>query len=282
MGNSDSSFAPLDEEVVAQWLDSLDLSSATKNTYKRAFKSFCAFVKDTSLDFDTLTKRDIISFREYLSVNKRLKPTTVSNYLGAVRSFFSYAEENGIPNIARGVRGERASRDFKKASLSVDQARRLLSSIDRETEAGMRDFALLNLMLRTGLRDIEVVRADCGDIRTVSGVDVLYIQGKGRPGKDNYVVLTESALAPITLECAMIHAATPPFLLRLLEGILARGLRRARCLALLKKRCGKSVSTTLAIQLILCAILPLRFPFLAARVSARLSKWPVMPTSALR
>ena len=66
-----------------------------------------------------------------------------------------------------------------------------------ETEAGMRDFALLNLMLRTGLRDIEVVRADCGDIQTVSGVDVLYIQGKGRPGKDNYVVLTESALAPI-------------------------------------------------------------------------------------
>ena len=66
VGNSDSSFAPLDEEVVAQWLDSLDLSSSTKNTYKRAFKSFCAFVKDTSLDFDTLTKRDIISFREYL------------------------------------------------------------------------------------------------------------------------------------------------------------------------------------------------------------------------
>ena len=94
MGNSDSSFAPLDEEVVAQWLDSLDLSSSTKNTYKRAFKSFCAFVKDTSLDFDTLTKRDIISFREYLAVDKRLKPTTVSNYLGAVRSFFSYAEEN--------------------------------------------------------------------------------------------------------------------------------------------------------------------------------------------
>ena len=80
---------PLDEEVVGQWLDSLDLSSSTKNTYKRAFKSFCGFVKDTSLDFDTLTKRDIISFREYLSVDKRLKPTTVSNYLGAVRSFFS-------------------------------------------------------------------------------------------------------------------------------------------------------------------------------------------------
>ena len=76
MGNSVSSFAPLDEEVVAQWLDSLDLSSSTKNTYKRAFKSFCAFVSDTSLDFDTLTKRDIVSFREYLAVDKRLKPTT--------------------------------------------------------------------------------------------------------------------------------------------------------------------------------------------------------------
>lgn len=214
MSKSDSPFAPLDEEVIARWLDSLDLSSSTKDTYKRAFKSFCAFVRDTSLDFDALTKRDIVSFREYLVVEKRLKPTTVSNYLGAVRSFFSYAEDNGISNIARGVRGERASRDFKKASLSVDQARRLLESIDRDTEAGMRDYALLNLMLRTGLRDIEVVRADCGDIRSDSGVDVLYIQGKGRPGKDNYVVLTERALSPIREYLSMrgnSHDAAPLF-----------------------------------------------------------------------
>ena len=198
-------------------------------------------MKDTSLDFDTLTKRDIISFREYLSVDKRLKPTTVSNYLGAVRSFFSYAEENGIPNVARGVRGERASRDFKKASLSVDQARRLLSSVDRETEAGMRDYALLNLMLRTGLRDIEVVHADCGDIQTVSGVDVLYIQGKGRPGKDNYVVLTESALAPIRdyLERRDGSRSNSPLFTSVARRNSGDDLQRARYLALLKKLCGK-------------------------------------------
>lgn len=62
----------------------------------------------------------------------------------------------------------------------------------------MRDFAILNLMLRTGLRDIEIVRANCKDIQTKAGVDVLYVQGKGRASKDSFVVLTPKALSPIT------------------------------------------------------------------------------------
>ena len=198
-----SPFAPLDEEIVGRWMDSLYLSSGTKATYRRGFKVFCAFVRDTSLDFDELSKDDVESFREYLIAERHLRPTTVSNYLGAVRSFFAYAEDCGIENVARGVRGERLSRDFKKDTLTADQAKRMLAAIDRATEGGMRDFAMLNLMLRTGLRDIEVARADAGDIRTRGGVDVLYVQGKGRPGKDAFVVLTAGALEPIRDYLAM-------------------------------------------------------------------------------
>lgn len=73
----------------------------------------------------------------------------------------------------------------------------MLASIDRSTEKGMCDFAILNLMLRTGLRGIEIVRANCRDIQTKAGVDVLYVQGKGRASKDNFVVLTPKALSPI-------------------------------------------------------------------------------------
>ncbi len=192
-----SPFAPLDEEIVGRWMDSLHLSSSTKDTYLRSFKAFCAFVRNTSLDFDELSKEDIVAFREYLAVDCRLRPTTVSNYLGAVRSFFSYAENCGLENVARNVRGERLARDFRKDILTPDQAKRMLGEIDRETEAGMRDYAMLNLMLRTGLRDIEVIRANVEDIRTHSGIDVLYVQGKGRPSKDAFVVLTPATLGPI-------------------------------------------------------------------------------------
>lgn len=190
-------YAPVDEEIIGKWMASLDLASGTKETYLSGFKAFCWFVRSTSLDFDELTRDDVKSFKEYLVNEKKLKPATVSGYLASVRSFYAYSEDNGIENIAHRVKGVTDSRSFKKESLTPDQARRLLASIDRSTEKGLRDFAILNLMLRTGLRDIEIVRANCRDIQTKAGVDVLYVQGKGRASKDNFVVLTPKALSPI-------------------------------------------------------------------------------------
>ena len=191
-------YAPVDEEIIGRWMASLDLASGTKETYLSGFKAFCWFVRSTSLDFDELTRDDVKSFKEYLVNEKKLKPATVSSYLASVRSFYAYSEDNGIENIAHRVKGVTDSRSFKKEPLTPDQARRLLASIDCSTEKGMRDFAILNLMLRTGLRDIEIVRANCKDIQTKAGVDVLYVQGKGRASKDNFVVLTPKALSPIT------------------------------------------------------------------------------------
>ena len=191
-------YAPVDEEIIGKWMASLDLASGTKETYLSGFKAFCWFVRSTSLDFDELTRDDVKSFKEYLVDEKKLKPATVSSYLASVRSFYAYSEDNGIENIAHRVKGVTDSRSFKKEPLTPDQAQRLLASIDRSTEKGMRDFAILNLMLRTGLRDIEIVRANCKDIQTKAGVDVLYVQGKGRASKDNFVVLTPKALSPIT------------------------------------------------------------------------------------
>lgn len=190
-------YAPVDEEIIGKWMASLDLASGTKETYLSGFKAFCWFVRSTSLDFDELTRDDVKSFKEYLVNEKKLKPATVSSYLASVRSFYAYSEDNGIENIAHRVKGVTDSRSFKKEPLTPDQARRLLASIDRGTEKGMRDFAILNLMLRTGLRDIEIVRANCKDIQTKAGVDVLYVQGKGRASKDSFVVLTPKALSPI-------------------------------------------------------------------------------------
>ena len=190
-------YAPVDEEIIGKWMASLDLASSTKETYLSGFRAFCWFVRSTSLDFDELTRDDVKSFKEYLVNEKKLKPATVSSYLASVRSFYAYSEDNGIENIAHRVKGVTDSRSFKKEPLTPDQAQRLLASIDRSTEKGMRDFAILNLMLRTGLRDIEIVRANCKDIQTKAGVDVLYVQGKGRASKDSFVVLTPKALSPI-------------------------------------------------------------------------------------
>jgi len=52
-------------------------------------------------------------------------------------------------------------------------------------------------MLRTGLRTIEIVRADVGDITFKGERRVLLVWGKGHTEKDDFVVLTEKAYEPI-------------------------------------------------------------------------------------
>lgn len=88
----------------------------------------------------------------------------------------------------------------------------LLKEAYGESEQEKRDYAILSLMLRTGLRDIEVVRADVGDIKPHSGVMVLFVHGKGRSEKDDFVVLTDALLADINryLDARDPHSPADP------------------------------------------------------------------------
>jgi integrase/recombinase XerC/integrase/recombinase XerD len=56
---------------------------------------------------------------------------------------------------------------------------------------------LVNLILRTGLRTIEVSRADIGDITVKKGRRVLKVWGKGLNEKDNIVILNDPVWIPI-------------------------------------------------------------------------------------
>ena len=101
------------------------------------------------------------------------------------------------PNIAKGIKGSKRPRGFRKDPLTVDQVLELFQSVCRDDLIGWRDIALLNLLVRTGIRTIEAIRANIGDIRQNTGETVLWVHGKGRDSKDDFVVLTPNALKPI-------------------------------------------------------------------------------------
>lgn len=66
-----------------------------------------------------------------------------------------------------------------------------------QTIEQLRDYALINLLLRTGLRSIEAERSNIEDIRQEVGQALLYIQGKDRDEKDAFVILTAATLEPL-------------------------------------------------------------------------------------
>lgn len=173
------------DSLVSDFLAFLDVSRATAQAYTKGINKFLVFMHDREIGQPR--REDILGFRDDLA--KSCMPATVQLHLCALKRFFSWLEMRGIyPDIARSVKSPKVPHNvFRKDALTSSQAKELLESIDRSTVKGKRDYALLALMLTTGLRDIEVARADVADIRPVGDNVVLFVQGKGRDGKDAYV-----------------------------------------------------------------------------------------------
>lgn len=171
------------ESMGRSWLNFLDASPATVETYTKGVRRLLRFFRERGITRPV--REDLLEFKRSLS---ELKATTVQTYMAAVRQFFAWTDLTGrYPNIAVHLKGGKVTRGFKRDYLTSSQAARLLSAIDRSTTLGLRDFAMLSLMLTTGLRTIEVVRANVEDLRTLGDDTVLYVQGKGRQDRSEYV-----------------------------------------------------------------------------------------------
>ena len=182
-------------QAVEFFANSQDVKPTTRNLYRRTLTLFFDWVRDTGRTLGALILPDLITYKEELLKNGKTS-LTVASYVNSLRRFYDWAEANKIyPNIAKGLHAPKRAQAFRKQPLTVAQVADLLTA--EHQGASLRDFAIVNLLVRTGLRCIEVVRADVGDITYKGGRRVLMIQGKGRDQKDNFVILTDAAYTPI-------------------------------------------------------------------------------------
>lgn len=178
-------------DLFTDFVNYLDSSPKTVETYKKALKQFFNYIYLYGITQPS--REDIIAYRDELKASGH-KPTTIQNYITACKIFFSWTEQQGLyPNIADHVKGAKLDRDHKKDYLTSRQVKSILENIDRSTEQGQRDYAILLLMVTGGLRTIEVSRANIGDIRNAGDNTVLYIQGKGHEEKTDYIKLSAPA-----------------------------------------------------------------------------------------
>lgn len=163
----------------------IDASPNTVRTYRASLKQWFIYMRQHSIYQPT--PENIRKYRDQLKKDGK-QPTTIQNYLIAVKRFFQWTDEEGLyPNIAKYIKPAHLNKNFKKDYFTSSQARKILTSIDRSTLKGKRDYAMLAMMMTMGLRTIEVVRANINDIRTKGDATVLYVQGKGHQEKDDLV-----------------------------------------------------------------------------------------------
>ena len=182
------------EELVDSFIASQDVKESSKLLYRRTLKQYFNWVDKKSYLLSEIARPQLLEYKDYL-LSSGLSSLTVGSYITSVRKFYEWTEANKYyPNVAKGIKTPKRKQQFKKQPLLPAQATALLNFYQ---DKALRDYAIISLLLRTGLRTIEVIRATVEDITFKGGQRVLLVQGKGRDEKDNFVLLTDKSYQPI-------------------------------------------------------------------------------------
>jgi site-specific recombinase XerD len=120
----------------------------TRRAYARAMKQFFDWCEDRQLGLERIDPMAVAAYVEQIGIE--MARPSVKQQLAAIRQMFDYLVTGGIlaVNPAASVRGPKyVVRRGKTPVLSAEQARQLLDCIDTAKLSGLRDRALIGLML---------------------------------------------------------------------------------------------------------------------------------------
>jgi len=187
------------QELAGLFLADQDISDVSRAVYGRSLRQFLSWLEATGRRdrLSQLTREDVLAYKEAMR-QAGLSAYTISSYLSVVRKLYGWLESKKLyPDISRGVKGSKRPRGFRRDCMTEEQLRQALQGMDASRLEGLLDFAIFNLLARTGLRTIEIARARIEHLRQESGEAVLWIRGKGRDTADEFVLLTQESLRPI-------------------------------------------------------------------------------------
>ncbi len=186
-----------EHSLFQRFIDYTDVKESTLKGYVTDLKQFFIWLKDNNIS--NPDRESIKAYKAHLE-SRGFTAGTQAQYLRAVKQFFKWASSESLyPNVADNIKGAKVKQDnTKKEAFLESDMLKILNSIDLNTEEGLRDFVMLLLSVTGALRIIEMQRANVGDIQTIKGQKVIYIQGKGRDEKDEYIKIVPALDQAIT------------------------------------------------------------------------------------
>lgn len=177
---------------------------SSKNTieaYKRDLEQYQVFLEK----YHQIKKPKQITVKHidgYLkSIHKKVSSKTVARKLTSIKSFhhFLVLEREVDEDITKNFTTPKTQKSLPKV-LSVDQVVKLLEEVDKQTDLGLRNKALLELIYGSGLRVSELLDIEIEDIHLNQG----YVIVHGKGSKDRMVPISD--MASIALRNYMIHS----------------------------------------------------------------------------
>lgn len=207
------------EPLIQQYLNEKDITQGTYDLFKIILDQYVNYLNEHRIDFPNTS--DVIAFLDWKK-SEGCSTRWTNHQIGTLKNFYGYLRLNqqrlGLPDvyafdIMHPIKREILDHHAYKPTLSTDQAKQLLMYCKerRFTRSQFRDYAIVYLILTTGVRSIEVRRAKRKDLKRIKQQLVLYIQGKGRTSADALVKIPEGLEVAIN-DYLSLRKDTNPFL----------------------------------------------------------------------
>lgn len=171
------------EELISRYIQYLDVAEKTQNTYQNGLKMFFEYLYTRNIK--NPAREDILGFKDLLKETRTLN--TTNTYMIAIRNFFKWLSYEKIyDNITENIKGVNTGNNHKRLPLSNEQFLMVLNGCKNN-----REKMILCLTTSLGLRANEIVNIRLSDFKEIDGVVCLYLLGKGRDGKVDYVPIND-------------------------------------------------------------------------------------------
>lgn len=177
------------DSVIEEFIASRHGSATTSKTYKNVCRVIMKYFATKGIAVPTTA--DVDAFINSLRADEK-SDSTIRLYYTVCKLFFAFLDKNGkYPDVAKesAPLKLRKSNKHKKQSLNDKQAQSLLNAVKGEEITNRRDRAIIALALQTGVRTVEIERANLGDFYPNDDGEgyLLAVRGKGHETADDTV-----------------------------------------------------------------------------------------------
>jgi integrase/recombinase XerD len=160
------------------------LAPRSQKQYRSDARHFALWMAQHNLTLNNLDRDAMIEYRRHLAESYPVA-ATASRMLIVARRLLDEAVKRGVlsTNPAADIKGFKSGdsqNETTHAALTKSQTKALLDAIDRSSARGKRDYALLMMLIFTGMRRAECAGLTLGDIKQEQGHNIAVIRhGKG-------------------------------------------------------------------------------------------------------
>lgn len=178
---------PAEAEYLVMFRDYLVAQAVSPHTRNAYLSDLCTAFDFIDTPLPQWNKQNIAEYMAFLTQQQK-SPRSISRALSALRQFYKQQREYGLreDNPTQDQKNPKQGRPLPK-DLSQKDVEALINAPDINTEIGMRDRAMLEVLYACGLRVSELINLPLEALHLKSG----FLRVKGKGNKERLVPLGE-------------------------------------------------------------------------------------------